>query len=64
MTYEVRFRIRNAKGKVLGTTKPDDDLEPVDVADELLEEMMMGGPTRIDEPLPTQSDHNVKVYFI
>lgn len=38
----MRFEIRNVKVKVCHSMKPDDDLHPVDVATELLEEMNIG----------------------
>ena len=50
------FGVRNAKVKVFRSAKPDDDLDPIDAANELLEEMTIDGPTGADKP-PTQADH-------
>ena len=54
--YKVWFGVRNAKVKVFRSAKPDDDLDPIDAANELLEEMTIDGPTGADKP-PTQADH-------
>lgn len=45
--YRVRFRVRHEKMKV--TSSPDLDLEAVDVAKELLEEMKSDSPTGTDK---------------
>lgn len=37
--YEVNFRVRNAKVKASHPMKLDDDLNPVDTANELLDEI-------------------------
>lgn len=54
--YKVRFGISNAKMKVFRFAKLDDNLYPVDVANEPLEAIKVDGPMESDEP-PTRADH-------
>lgn len=54
--FRVRFGVRNAKVNVFCSSKRDDDLDLVDIANELLEEKELHGLTETDDSF-TQAHH-------
>lgn len=44
----MRFGLRNAKAKMFHTGKLDDELNPVDAVNKLMEEMKTDDPTQTD----------------
>lgn len=55
---KVRFRVKNTKVKVFRSGKPDDDLDPVNAANEILKGTRIDDPTGTNEP-PVQADYVV-----